>query len=56
MKKTITLFILAVMTGLSASADIPAGYYIRPIPQGQIDGMKMSDAEKKAYQNPAYRN
>jgi hypothetical protein len=27
MKKTITLFILAVMTGLSASADIPAGYY-----------------------------
>ena len=35
---------------------IPAGYYIRPIPQGQIDGMKMSDEEKKAYQNPAYRN
>ena len=36
--------------------DIPAGYYIRPIPQGQIDGMKMSDDEKDAYQNPAYRN
>ena len=36
--------------------DIPADYYIRPIPQGQIDGMKMSDDEKKAYQNPAYRN
>ena len=36
--------------------DIPANYYIRPIPQGQIDGMKMSDDEKKAYQNPAYRN
>ena len=35
---------------------IPADYYIRPIPQGQIDGMKMSDDEKKAYQNPAYRN
>jgi hypothetical protein len=35
---------------------IPADYYIRPIPQGQIDGMKMSDEEKKAYQNPAYRN
>ena len=34
---------------------IPAGYYIRPIPQGQIDGMKMSDEEKKAYQNPAYK-
>ena len=36
--------------------DIPAGYYIRPIPQGQLDGMKMSDEEKVAYQNPAYRN
>ena len=36
--------------------DIPAGYYIRPIPQGQLDGMQMSDEEKKAYQNPAYRN
>ena len=36
--------------------DIPAGYYLRPIPQGQLDGMKMSDDEKKAYQNPAYRN
>ena len=35
---------------------IPADYYIRPIPQGQLDGMKMSDDEKKAYQNPAYRN
>ena len=35
---------------------IPADYYIRPIPQGQIDGMMMSDEEKKAYQNPAYRN
>ena len=34
---------------------IPTGYYIRPIPQGQIDGMKMSDEEKKAYQNPAYK-
>ena len=35
---------------------IPAGYYIRPIPQEQLDGMEMSDAEKDAYQNPAYRN
>ena len=35
---------------------IPANYYLRPIPQGQIDGMKMSDEEKVAYQNPAYRN
>ena len=36
--------------------DIPAGYYLRPIPQGQIDAMEMTDAEKEAYQNPAYRN
>ena len=36
--------------------DIPAGYYLRPIPQGQLDGMDMDDAEKEAYQNPAYRN
>lgn len=28
--------------------------YLRPIPQGQIDGLEMSDAEKKAYQNPGY--
>ena len=36
--------------------DIPDGYYLRPIPQGQLDGMIMSNEEKKAYQNPAYRN
>ncbi len=36
--------------------DIPDGYYLRPIPQGQLDGMIMSNEEKKAYQNPAYRD
>ena len=36
--------------------DIPAGYYIRPIPQGQLDGMEMTKEEKTEYQNPAYRN
>ncbi len=36
--------------------DIPAGYYLRPIPQGQLDGMEMTPEEKAAYQNPAYRN
>ena len=35
--------------------DIPAGYYLRPIPQGQLDGLIMSKEEKEAYQNPAYR-
>ncbi len=34
---------------------IPKDFYIRPIPQGQLDGMEMSDEEKKNYQNPAYR-
>ena len=36
--------------------DIPAGYYLRPIPQSQLDGMIMSTEEKANYQNPAYRN
>jgi len=36
--------------------DIPAGYYIRPIPQGQLDAMEMTPEEKENYQNPAYRN
>lgn len=35
--------------------DIPAGYYLRPIPQGQLDGMQMDTDAKKNYQNPAYR-
>jgi len=29
-------------------------HYLRPIPQGQLDAMEMSDAERKAYQNPGY--
>ena len=28
--------------------------YLFPIPQGQLDGMEMTDAEKAAYQNPGY--
>ena len=28
--------------------------YLRPIPSGQFDGMEMSEAEEKAYQNPGY--
>ena len=35
--------------------NIPASHYLRPIPQGQLDGMEMSDEDKKNYQNPAYR-
>ena len=40
----------------TVTRDIPAGYYIRPIPQGQLDGMEMTPEEKTNYQNPAYRN
>jgi hypothetical protein len=28
--------------------------YLRPIPQSQLNGMDMTDAEKAAYQNPGY--
>jgi hypothetical protein len=30
-------------------------HYLRPIPQGQLDGMEMTDEEKAAYQNPGYK-
>ncbi len=40
----------------TVTRNIPAGYYLRPIPQGQIDAMQMEDTEKTNYQNPAYRN
>jgi len=29
-------------------------FYLKPIPQGFIDALDMSDAEKQAYQNPGY--
>jgi hypothetical protein len=29
-------------------------HYLRPIPQGQLDGMEMTPEEKVAYQNPGY--
>ena len=34
---------------------IPTTYYIRPIPQTQLDALQMSDADKAAYQNPGYQ-
>ena len=30
--------------------------YLRPIPQGQLDGLEMTKDEKTAYQNPGYRD
>lgn len=53
------------MTVLAGAALLAAGpatvtrniqtyHYLRPIPQGQLDNMRMDDAEKAAYQNPGY--
>lgn len=36
--------------------DIKPMHYLRPIPQGQIDGLEMTDIEKSAYQNPGYES
>lgn len=38
------------------SRTIEAFHYLRPIPQGQLDGMEMAEEEKDAYQNPGYRD
>ena len=36
--------------------NITKDLYLRPIPQGQLDGMEMAKDEKALYQNPAYRD
>jgi len=41
-------------TAVTTSRSIQPYHYLRPIPQTQIDGMQMTDDEKKAYQNPGY--
>lgn len=33
---------------------IPTTFYLRPIPQDQIDGLELSPEAKAAYQNPGY--
>lgn len=38
------------------SRTIEAFHYLRPIPQGQLDGMEITEEEKDAYQNPGYRD
>jgi hypothetical protein len=40
----------------TVTRDIQAYHYLRPVPQGQLDGMEMTEAEKDAYQNPGYTN
>jgi hypothetical protein len=41
-------------TPVTVTRTIEAKYYLRPIPDAQIQGMEMTDAERAAYQNPGY--
>ena len=41
-------------TPATVTRTIEPKHYLRPIPQGQIDGMELSPEEKVAYQNPGY--
>ena len=42
-------------TPQTVTRTIEPKHYLRPIPQGQIDGMEMTAEEKQAYQNPGYQ-
>jgi starch-binding outer membrane protein, SusD/RagB family len=41
-------------TPLTINRTIQSYHYLRPIPQGQIDGLEMTADQKTAYQNPGY--
>lgn len=41
-------------TPQTVARDIQPYMYLRPIPQGQLDHLQMTDDEKAAYQNPGY--
>lgn len=41
-------------TPVTYTRTIEPRHYLRPIPQGQLDGMELTEAEKAAYQNPGY--
>jgi hypothetical protein len=41
-------------TPTTTTRTIEKKHYLRPIPQGQLDALEMTDAEKEAYQNPGY--
>jgi hypothetical protein len=41
-------------TPVSVTRTIDNHHYLRPIPQGQLDGLEMTATEKAAYQNPGY--
>ena len=42
-------------TPVTTTRTIQPFHYLRPIPQGQLDGMEMTTEEKAAYQNPGYQ-
>ncbi len=42
-------------TAETFTRNIQKFHYLRPIPQGQLDNMDMSNEEKNVYQNPGYR-
>lgn len=41
-------------TPTTVTRTIPVSYYLRPIPQTQLDALDMTAEEKAAYQNPGY--
>ncbi|HEX2395050.1 MAG TPA: RagB/SusD family nutrient uptake outer membrane protein [Bacteroidales bacterium] len=43
-------------TPTTVTRTIEAYHYLRPIPQGQIDALEMTEQEKYNYQNPVYRD
>jgi hypothetical protein len=42
-------------TPQTVTRTIDPKFYLRPIPQGQLDGMEATADEKAAYQNPGYQ-
>jgi hypothetical protein len=42
-------------TPQTVTRTIAPTHYLRPIPQGQLDGLEMTAEEKAAYQNPGYQ-
>jgi hypothetical protein len=43
-------------TPATITRTIEAYHYLRPIPQGQIDALEMTEQERYNYQNPVYRD
>ena len=41
-------------TPVTVTRSIDSHHWLRPIPQGQLDGLEMTADEKAAYQNPGY--